>query len=216
MNREQSQSALPCHHVIMVARILVASTLGRENVRASFCGRPIVWSRTVPEKRQPLGDNDVDHTVCLKPHFCCTLSTIMIYQRFNRSVCFFQWDHLLDESSALVRAGVPSYSDAVTHRSCANFKCEVADRCKQTDSHWFEGCKMGSWWMGSTIPWKHFKICSAWLFSAVGFWFGSSCMPFSALGWLAPATSCEAQGEPVTSRLTQHAWVLCQLYVQGE
>ena len=129
---------------------------------------------------------------------------------------FFQWDRLLDESSALVRAGVPSYSDAVTHRSCANFKCAVADRCKQTDSHWFEGCKMGSWWMGSTIPWKHFKICSAWLFSAVGFWFGSSCMPFSAIGWLAPATACEAQGEPVTSRLTQHAWVLCQLYVQGE
>ena len=62
-----------------------------------------------------------------------------------------------------------------------------------------------SWWIGSTIPWKHFKICSARLFSAAGFWLGSCCMPFSALGWLAPASACEAQGEPVTSRLPQHA-----------
>ena len=36
-------------------------------------------------------------------------------------------DRLLDEGLPFVQAGVPSSSDDVTHRSCANFKCEVAD-----------------------------------------------------------------------------------------
>ena len=39
LNREQPQSPLPCHHVISVASIGVASTPGRENARDSFCGR---------------------------------------------------------------------------------------------------------------------------------------------------------------------------------
>ena len=41
-----------------------------------------------------------------------------------------QWDPLLDGGLAFDQAGVPScspVSDDVTHRSCANFKCDVAD-----------------------------------------------------------------------------------------
>ena len=45
-SREQSQSPLPCHRVIWVASIGVASTPGRENALASFCGRLGVWNRT--------------------------------------------------------------------------------------------------------------------------------------------------------------------------
>ena len=37
------------HHVISVASIGVASTPGRENARASFCGRLGVWNRTAPD-----------------------------------------------------------------------------------------------------------------------------------------------------------------------
>ena len=39
----------------------------------------------------------------------------------------FRWDRLLDEGLAFVQAGVPSCPDDVTLRSCANFKCGVAD-----------------------------------------------------------------------------------------
>ena len=38
LNGEQSQSALPCHHVILVANIAIAPTPGRESSRASFLG----------------------------------------------------------------------------------------------------------------------------------------------------------------------------------
>ena len=37
------------HHVISVASIGVASTPGRKNARASFCGRLGVWNRTAPD-----------------------------------------------------------------------------------------------------------------------------------------------------------------------
>ena len=50
-NREQPQPLLPCHHVILVASIAVASTPGRENARASFYGRLSLWNRTAPERR---------------------------------------------------------------------------------------------------------------------------------------------------------------------
>ena len=54
VNREQPQSPLPCHHVISVASIGVASTPGHENARDSFCGRLSVWNRTTPDRRHLL------------------------------------------------------------------------------------------------------------------------------------------------------------------
>ena len=48
------KSPLPCHHVILVASIAVASTPGHENARASFCGRLSVRNRTAPDRRHLL------------------------------------------------------------------------------------------------------------------------------------------------------------------
>ena len=46
---------LPCHHVINLGgKIAVASTPGRKNARASFCGRLSVWNRTAPDRRHLL------------------------------------------------------------------------------------------------------------------------------------------------------------------
>ena len=64
LNREQPQSPLPRHHVILGESIAVAPTPGRENARASFCRRLSVWNRTASR-----GDNEVDHAVCLKAEF---------------------------------------------------------------------------------------------------------------------------------------------------
>ena len=99
LNREQPQSPLPCHHVIAVASIGVASTPCRENARDSFCGRLGVWNRTAPDRASSAsrGDNEVDHAVCLKAEFQMHTAlsnengkfyTTMIYPCFSRSVCF--------------------------------------------------------------------------------------------------------------------------------
>ena len=53
---------------------------------------------------------------------------------------FFDWDRLLDEGLAFVQAGVPSCRDDVTIRSCANFKCDVADVNKEIRTD-FKGIK---------------------------------------------------------------------------
>ena len=54
-------------------------------------------------------------------------STQLWYIRASASRYVFQWDRLLDEGLALVKAGVPSCPDDVTIRSSANFKYDVAD-----------------------------------------------------------------------------------------
>ena len=54
-------------------------------------------------------------------------STQLWYMRPSAGRYVFRWDHLLDEGLAFVQAGVPSCLDNGTLRSCANFKCDVAD-----------------------------------------------------------------------------------------
>ena len=54
-------------------------------------------------------------------------STQLWYIRASAGRYVSQWDRLLDEGLAFVQAGVPLCADDVTLRSCANFKCDVAD-----------------------------------------------------------------------------------------
>ena len=83
-----------------------------------------------------LGDNIVDHVVCLKPEFLwhTILSdengefyTYDIYPYLNRSVCLLMGSPTWWWFSFCFQVEVPSCSDVMTHRSCANFKCGVAD-----------------------------------------------------------------------------------------
>ena len=74
MSIEQSYSALPCHHIILVTTITVASTPGRQNARATYCGRQSAWNRTVPDLRHLLYGSVVEHAVFLKADILCTLS----------------------------------------------------------------------------------------------------------------------------------------------
>ena len=67
-------------------------------------------------------------------------STQLWYIRASAGRYVFRWDRLLDEGLAFVQAGVPSCPDDVTIRSCANFKCDVADVKKEIRTD-FRGVK---------------------------------------------------------------------------
>ena len=54
-------------------------------------------------------------------------STQLWYISASAGRYVFQWDRLLDEGLAFVQARVPLCPDDVTLRSCADFKCDVAD-----------------------------------------------------------------------------------------
>ena len=54
-------------------------------------------------------------------------STRLWYIRASAGRYVFRWDCLLDEGLAFVQVGVPSCLDDATLRSCAIFKCDVAD-----------------------------------------------------------------------------------------
>ena len=70
LNQEQSESALPCHPVILVACIAVAPTPGGKSACANFFRETEHVNRTASEWRHRLhGDNIVDHVVCLKAEF---------------------------------------------------------------------------------------------------------------------------------------------------
>ena len=156
LNRKQPQSPLPCHRAIMLASIAVVSIPGRENALASFCGKLSVWNRTVPDRRHLLlvATTKLIMPCVWKLNFRCTLSfpmetagsTKLWIMRASAGRCVCQWDRLLDEGLAFVQAGVPSCPDHVTLRSCANFKCDVADVNKQIRTD-FRGakCVSGEW-----------------------------------------------------------------------
>ena len=103
----------------------------RKCTRQFLFREPERVKRTASEWRHRLhGDNIVDHVVCLKAEFLChtVLSnengefyTYDIYIRTWTGRYVFEWDRLRDEGLPFVQAGVPSCSDDVTHRSCANF-----------------------------------------------------------------------------------------------
>ena len=118
-----------------MASIAVAPTPGGESARARF----FLGSRTCQSNfirmASSLGDNIIDHVVWLTAEFLW--HTVLsnengefyasdIYIRAWTGRYVFEWDRLLDEGF-FFQAGVPSCSDNVTHRSCANFKYEVAD-----------------------------------------------------------------------------------------
>ena len=81
-------------------------------------------------------DNIVDHVVCLKAEFLwhTVLSnengefyTYGIYPYLNRSVCLLMGSATWRRFSFCSSGSSLMLHDDVTHRSCANFKCEVID-----------------------------------------------------------------------------------------
>ena len=80
-------------------------------------------------------------------------------------------------------------------------------RCKQIDSHWFQGRQMRFWWMWSTISWKYFIIYQVRLFSTANISPEPSCIIFSTVYWLLLQPVNHRQ-QPVTSRLP---WTCCGL-----
>ena len=118
------------------------------------------------------GDNEVDHAVSLKVEF--QMHTVlsngngksyitMIYLCFSRSVCF-SMDHLLDRRFGLFLSGSSLISWCCDTPLVREFQM-WRRRCKQIDSHWFQGRQMRFWWMWSTISWKYFIIYEVRLFS---------------------------------------------------
>ena len=127
----------------------------RKCTRQFFFARSRACQSNCIRVASSLGDSIVvDHVVCLKVEFLwhtvlsnaigafytydiyiniyiyiyvCVCVCVCVYIRTWTARYVFYWDRLLDECLAFVKAGVPSCSGDVMHRSYANFKWEVAD-----------------------------------------------------------------------------------------
>ena len=174
MNREQPQFTMPCHHVILVASIAVASTPVAKMRVSVFAGD---WACEI-ELRQtgvicfPWRQRScscgvlkswISDAHCPFQWNWQVLHNYDIYPCFSRSVCFSMgspawWSFgLCSSGSSLVSRwrDVPLVRDFQMWRR----------RCKQIDPHWFQGRQVRFWWMWSTISWKYFKIYQVRLFS---------------------------------------------------
>ena len=173
LNREQSQSPLPRHHVILVACIAVASTPGRENARASLCGRLSVWNRTAPDRRH------------LLPVATTNWSCSVFKSWIPDTHCPFQWKwQVLHNYDISMLQQVDMFFNGIAwwrFRLCSSRSslmsrwCNVPlvrefqmwrHRYKQRDSHWFQGRQMRFSWMWSTFSWKYSIIYPSRLLSA--------------------------------------------------
>ena len=138
-----------------------------------------------------LGDNVVDYVVCLKAEFLwlTVLSvengeffTYDIYPYLNRSVIFLMgsptwWRFSFCSSGSSL---VFWWRDTPLVRKYQTW-CR---RCKQWDSHWFQGLKMPFCGIWSPMSWQHVMIYSVRLICTTAISLGSSCMLFSTLDWL--------------------------------
>ena len=147
---------------ILVASIAVAPTPGGESARASFFFRePERVNRTASEWRHRLhGDNIVDNVVRLKAEFLW--NTVLsnenvefyiydIYPYLNRSVCLLMgsptwWRFTFCSSGSSL---VFWWREAPLVREFQIW----GRRCKQWDSHWFQGHKMRFGGIWSTMSW---------------------------------------------------------------
>ena len=182
MNRGQPQSPLPCHHVILVASIGVASTPGRENARASFWGRLGVWNRTAPDRRQP---------IC-SPWRQRSWSCGVFKSWISDAQCPFQWKwQVLHNYDISVLQQVGMFLDGIaclmkvwllfkrefprvpmtwrSARARANFKCDVADlvlsSCLVYNPEMPTGyCRDGCVWLGLQLA----KLALKWCYRASG------------------------------------------------
>ena len=126
-------------------------------------------------------------------------STQLLYIRASAGRYVFRWDRLLDEGLAFVQAGVPSCPDDVTLRSCANFKCDVADVNNKVRTD-FRGVKCVS---GECY--QPYRENSSW-------YIRSDCLvqqlynqnPLQPIvnSLLAPATACESQATACDIEIT--------------
>ena len=122
------------------------------------------------------GDNEVDHVVCLKAEIQlhAVLSnengkfyTTMIYPCFSRSVYFSMglpawWRFGLCSGRSSPES---RWRDVTLVREFQMWR----RRCKQINSHWFQGRQMRFWWTRSTISWKYLMIYPVRLFSTANF-----------------------------------------------
>ena len=128
---------LPCHHVILVASIAVAPSPGRESARASFCGKQsvlvelhqsgvIAWR---PWHRRSCGVFkswiSVAHCPFERKRRVLHIWYISVLEQVGMSINGIA--HLMKVWLLFKREFPRVLHDYVTHRSCANFKCEVAD-----------------------------------------------------------------------------------------
>ena len=136
-------------------------TPGGESARASFFREPERVNRTASEWRHRLhGDNIVDHVVCLKAEFLWhtvfskengEFYTYDIYPYLNRSVCLLMgsptwWRFTFCSNGSSL---VFWWRDAPLVREFQMW----GRRCKQWDSHWFQGHKMRFGGIWSTMSW---------------------------------------------------------------
>ena len=150
--------AQPCYHVILVAGIAVASIPGRENARASFCGRLSVWDRTASDRCHllPMATTKLIMRCIQKLNFRCPLSTPMKMASSTKLwyICAsagrydFQWDRLLGEFGFWSSGSslVSRWRDAPLVREFKMWR----RRCKKIVPHWFQARRMRFWSMWLT------------------------------------------------------------------
>ena len=162
LNREQPQSPLQCHHVIVVASIAVASTPVTKMLVTFFCGRLGVWNRTAPDRRHLLhvATTKLIMRCVYKLNFRCMLSvplkitssTQLWYIRASAGRYVFDGIACLMKVWPLFNREFPRAP--MRWRSCTREFQMWRRRSKQIDPHWFQGRQMCFWRLLSTISWK--------------------------------------------------------------
>ena len=178
---------------------------------------------TASEWRHRLhGDNIVDHVVCLKTEFLwqAVLSnengefyTYDIYPYLNRSVCLLMgsptwWRFTFCSSRSSL---VFWWRDAPLVREFQMW----GRRCKQWDSHWFQGHKMRFGGIWSTMSWQHFLIYLVRLICTTVISLGPICMLFTTLDWLL-SLPVDHSWQPMALKWDGETLDWCQLYCLGK
>ena len=158
MNREQSQSALPCHHVISVASIAATPTPGRESARASYLQETMCQSNCT-RVASSLGDNVVDHMVCLKSWLLwhtglsnenCGFYRYDIHPYLNRSVCLLMGSPTWWGFSFCLSPG--HTCTATCRRLPCDWKTAATNATTVRSKTAFFGCRSIGDWSATSIP----------------------------------------------------------------
>ena len=186
LNRKQAPSALPCHHVILVASVAVAKVQvpvfsGKQSVLIELHQSGVIAWRPWQHPRScgVFKAEFLWHTVLSNKNG--EFYTYSMYLHLNRSVCLLM-DRPLDEGLAFVQAGVPSCAPWWWRDAPLVREFQMWDRrCKQWDSHWFQGRKMRFCGIWSTMLRLHSVMYSVRLICTTAISLGPFCMLFTTL-----------------------------------
>ena len=141
LNREQPQSPLPCHHVILVASITVAFFAGDWACEIELRQTDVIC---VPWRQQGWS--------CGVFKSCPFQWKWQVLHNYDISV-LQQVGMFFDGIACLTRFGLCSSGSSLVSR-WRDVSLVLGRRCQKIDPHWLQGRQMRFWRILSTISWK--------------------------------------------------------------